>query len=222
MIGRADGHWQRSERENIRPAGNNFSHFVLHGSRVEKEAAPAEPHVVAAMKFVKPSRPESANERCGAFGASRSCGPSRSCLAPLAMHCASQRQPLRRCAPLHFYYFGCSLRTCVQSSTMVCAVPAHVTWITSPRLFFLCAALSPLCAPSRTHVHIHNLALSRFRLRSSFRTTVLRARDTGDGVHTWKRRERPQTASSVASRPKNVVGIIYIYIYRYIYIYIYI
>jgi hypothetical protein len=113
MIGRADGHWQRSERENIRPAGNNFSHFVLHGSRVEKEAAPAEPHVVAAMKFVKPSRPESANERCGAFGASRSCRPSRSCLAPLAMLCASQAATAPLCCTsfLLFWMFTANLHT---------------------------------------------------------------------------------------------------------------
>jgi hypothetical protein len=114
MIGRCEGKLL-SERENIRPAGNIFSNFVLQGSRVSQEGAPAEPHVVAAMKFVKPSRPESAKDRGGAFGASRSCGPCRSCFAPLPMLCARQRQPLRRRAPLHCYFFGCSLRTCVQS-----------------------------------------------------------------------------------------------------------
>ena len=78
MPGRADGHVQRTERENIRPAANSFSNFVLQGSRVSEPAA--DTRAGAAMKGLRPIRPESAKERGGVSGASRSREP---CGAPV-------------------------------------------------------------------------------------------------------------------------------------------
>ena len=83
MPGRADGHLQRTERENIRPVANTFSNFVLQGSRLSEHTTPAaDARSGAAMKSIKPSRPESAKERGGMAGASRSSEPSGPSVRP--------------------------------------------------------------------------------------------------------------------------------------------
>jgi len=83
MPGRADGHVLRTERENIRPAASNFSNFVLQGSRVSEQGAhTSNPLSGGAMKGIKPSRPESAKERGGMSGASRSREPSGPSVRP--------------------------------------------------------------------------------------------------------------------------------------------